>query len=203
MLPSLRQWKEQIGHHAVWMVRDLRSPIPQYALPQGFTCRLYRDGDIDTWVSIQRDGDELLQAGRETFQKSFGDDPLSLRDRSFFVVSPDGQDVGTATAWYDEDYHGDHVGRVHWVCLRPAWQKRGLGKPLMTKVLERLARSHDRCCLATQTSRVPAIRLYLRFGFTPDIRDDEAADAWRRFQDAAPHASVAKALAQYGSNSSS
>jgi GNAT superfamily N-acetyltransferase len=173
--------------------------IPKRLLPEGFTFRAYRDGDVEVWLSIQNDGDELLHVGRETFEKSFGDDPDSLPDRCFFVASPGGEDIGTATAWYEMDYHGDHVGRVHWVCLRSQWQGRGLGKPLMTKVLERLARSHDRCCLATQTSRVPAIRLYCEFGFVPDIRDDDAAEAWKSFQEAAPHPSVASELTRYRS----
>jgi hypothetical protein len=45
--------------------------------------------------------------------------------------------------------------------------------------LKQLARWHDRCYLATSTERVAAIRLYLNFGFVPDLSLPNAPAVWQ------------------------
>jgi GNAT superfamily N-acetyltransferase len=194
---DLKRWTDEIGFFPVWMVRNGPQPVLQHAIPEGFAFRNYVDGDEAAWLDIHNDGHTLFEVTPRHFESSFGADRPALPDRCIFLVSPEGRDIGTATAWYNRNYNGDHIGQLHWVCLRRTFQGCGLGKPLMSKVLRRMAELHDRCCLSTQTPRVPAIRLYLRFGFSPDIRDDEAAQAWRRFHAVSPHPTVAKALQSY------
>jgi GNAT superfamily N-acetyltransferase len=58
-------------------------------------------------------------------------------------------------------------------------QGRGLAKPLMSIVCRRLRElGHERAYLTTSTARIPAINLYLKFGFRPEIRDEEDRRAW-------------------------
>ena len=60
----------------------------------------------------------------------------------------------------------------------------GLAKPLMTVVCNRLRElGHQRAYLTTATIRIPAIRLYLKFGFRPDIQNEQDRQAWRRLQE--------------------
>ena len=33
--------------------------------------------------------------------------------------------------------------------------------------------------MITGTARIPAIKLYLKFGFVPDIKSEQDAEAWR------------------------
>ena len=167
----------------VEMVRDDLRSIPRHGLPEGFALRLYRPGDEAAWVAIHQDADRLQAVTLDTFRDNFASDLRAMEDRCFFLVAPDGREVGTGTAWYDADYRGRPYGRVHWICIAEAYQGRGLAKPLLSTVLLRLARSHDRCCLSTSTARIAAINLYLKFGFRPAVRCDRDAEIWLRFLD--------------------
>jgi len=72
-------------------------------------------------------------------------------------------------------------GRVHWMAMLPEVQGRGLGKALLTAICQRLRElGHERAYLHTSAARLPAIRLYLKFGFEPVIRNDGEAAAWEK-----------------------
>ena len=69
------------------------------------------------------------------------------------------------------------------MAIIPSMQGRGLAKPLLTVVCNRLRDlHHQRAYLITGTARIPAIKLYLKFGFVPDIQSEQDAEAWRSIQ---------------------
>lgn len=69
---------------------------------------------------------------------------------------------------------------MHWVAIAPQAQGRGLSKPLLAAVCRRIRElGDDRAQLGTSTWRIPAVNLYLHFGFVPHIRHDEDRAAWR------------------------
>ena len=86
--------------------------------------------------------------------------------------------VGTISAWY-YTYRKREYGLIQWVAVRPAWQRRGLGKAGLVFALERLSQWHEMALLGTQSRRLPAIRLYLDYGFLPDLEEDNAAQRWQ------------------------
>ena len=180
----------EIPYRPVTMVCRSLKNIPQYDWPTGFSVRWYKDGDKDVWAKIV-DTDIYLDANADLFVKEFGSDARVLSERMAFIVSPEGRTIGTAAAWYSDDYHGERAGRIHWVFILPEFHGQGLAKPLMTTVLNRLRDlGHTQCYLATQTSRVPAINLYLKFGFVPDIRSTDDAADWRLLKNHIPHPAI-------------
>jgi GNAT superfamily N-acetyltransferase len=59
-------------------------------------------------------------------------------------------------------------------------QGKGLANPLMSIICHRLRElGHSRFYLTTSTARIPAINLYLKFGFQPEINSNEDLLAWR------------------------
>lgn len=163
------------------MLRPNLEQIPPFDLPRGFGLNRYEPGDERAWYRIHRLADHHEPVTPELFARRFGSDSAMLHARQLYLVAPSGQLIGTATAWQGEDPRnpGAIIGRVHYVAIIPEFQGRGLAKPLMTAVLERLKElGHSTAYLATASERLPAINLYLRFGFNPVVREPSEAAAW-------------------------
>ncbi len=164
---------------SVRMVRPTLEGLPVYPPPAGFTLRMYQPGDEAAWAAIHVEADRWNRITLETFWKEFGTDQAQLAARQFYLCDAAGQAIGTATGWYDEDYHAAAWGRIHWVALLPAYHGRGLSRPLLAAACWRLKElGHDKAYLVTSTARIPALRLYRRFGFEPEIRSAEDEAIW-------------------------
>jgi GNAT superfamily N-acetyltransferase len=163
----------------VVMIRETLEDVPQFTLPAPYAVRWYRPGDEETWLRVQRASDKYGTFPPDKFEHQFGRDEQALRERQCYLCDAEGHEIGTITAWFVE-YRGQRYGRIHWVAVVPEMQGRGLSKPLMTVACNRLRElGHDRAYLDTATVRVPAINLYLKFGFLPDIRGEDDLRAWR------------------------
>jgi ribosomal protein S18 acetylase RimI-like enzyme len=164
----------------VLMVNRDVAAAPRYEMPAGYHMRFYREGDADVWERIQIVSDLYFVAGVETLANSMPGDTAHLAARVMFLVDPAGVDIGTISAWDDSDLDGTPMGHIHWVAIMPAAQGRGLGKPMMTAALDVMCRRGDTAAwLETNTARIPALNLYLHFGFVPYIHNDEERTGWR------------------------
>ena len=167
------------------MIRKNLENIPQAPLLRGFTIRWFVPGDEQHWVQIHLLAERYHTATEALHREQFGTDMDELAKRQCFLCGPDGEPIGTASAWYGKPAPGPQWGRVHRVAIVPAMQGQGLSKPLLTCVCSRLHELGHRCAyLTTETPRIPTIGLYLSFGFKPEIRSPADRDAWRRVKDA-------------------
>jgi len=163
----------------VTMCRENLADVPVYPVPAGYSVRAFCPGDEHNWVVIQSASDRFNRITPELFRAEFGDDSGVLAERQFFLLDPQDKAIGTATAWFDDNFLGRRYGRVHWVAIHPGRQGRGLSKPLMSKVCGVLRElGHGRAYLVTSTARIPAINLYLHFGFVPLVRSAGDESAW-------------------------
>jgi GNAT superfamily N-acetyltransferase len=166
------------------MVRRSLDAIPAHAPPDGFSIRTYVPGDERAWTDIHLEADHHNKITASLFRKEFGDDPRRLAQRQLYLLDAQGAAVGTTTAWFDDDHNGERYGRIHWVAIRPSHQGRGLSKPLLSAACGRLRElGHDNAYLTTETVRVAAINLYLRFGFRPEILRPEDRAVWAQMKD--------------------
>lgn len=171
---------ENTRHVPVAMARQDLDGIPQFSLPEPFTFRWYQPGDEKEWTRIHVQADKWNDVSGDLFEKQFGNDEDLLRERQLYLCADDGAAVGTATAWWNDDYEGLMWGRLHWVAIVPEFQGRGLAKPLLSAVLNRMVEmGYKRVYLTTATQRLPAISLYLKFGFLPQPRNQEETEAWK------------------------
>jgi ribosomal protein S18 acetylase RimI-like enzyme len=152
--------------------------LPERSLPDGVSLRWYRDGDESTWLEVQRATGIYGSIGPTLFVREFGAAPEHLAERQAFAVDSDGRAVGTATAWFDPG--GDPgLGRLHWVAVVPAWQRRGLGAALTCLACRRMVDlGHRSVYLTTGSTNGPAIRLYEGSGFAPWPRSEEEKAFW-------------------------
>ncbi|MGP8329948.1 MAG: GNAT family N-acetyltransferase [Methanosarcinaceae archaeon] len=168
---------------SVNMIRDNLAEIPGFELPPDFELKWYEPGDEQRWIDIHLASEKHIKIDAALFQREFNQDEKALAQRQCFLLDAKGKALGTATAWFDNDYYGQPFGRIHWVAIIPEMQGKGLAKPLMTTVCTRLSElGHERVYLATSTARIPAINLYLKFGFRPEIRNAADSQTWQAIE---------------------
>jgi ribosomal protein S18 acetylase RimI-like enzyme len=163
----------------IWMVqRDLQS-VPQASLPAGYQMRPYQEGDLATWVRVQQAGEPFFVPTEEHFRRYMPGDTAYLAERVMFLVDPTGNEIGTITAWNDILLEGHESGQIHWVAIVRAAQGKGLAKPMLSAACQNLIeRGYSEAWLETNTRRLPAINLYLQYGFQPYLRSQQERDAW-------------------------
>ena len=176
------------------MVRPHLTGIPEFAFPAGYGLRPIAPGEGAGWAEIQRETERILPITDDTFEEQFGADAVAISKRCFFIVSDDGSLLGTISAWYRRDPDGEDYGRIHWFAIRPAYQGRGLARPALSYALQRLAAWHQRAWLTSSSSRLPALKLYLDYGFTPDWSQPRASEAWRQVQSRLAHPALGAIL---------
>jgi GNAT superfamily N-acetyltransferase len=165
---------------SVWMIHRALHQAPVYALPEGYRMRFFQAGDVEQWVRIQQAADRYQVPTEASFYDSMPDAAL-VRERVMFLVDPAGCDIGSITAWNEDQLLGHDVGLVHWVALLPEVQGQGLGKPLTSAALQLMqAQGYAEAWLETGSARIPALNLYLHFGFQPYVRGEADRSAWKQ-----------------------
>jgi len=171
----------------VYMERPTLDDLPDCPLPSGFSTRWFRPGDDKTWIDIHDKAEKHVEISPEVFSLEFGSDWELLGRRQCYLLDSASQAIATATAWFDDDYHGQPYGRLHWVAVVPEYQGRGLAKPLLKTVLRRMRElGHEKAYLRTSTARPVAVNLYKRFGFVPALRSEEDRAVWQQLNPLLP-----------------
>ncbi|MGC9349475.1 MAG: GNAT family N-acetyltransferase [Anaerolineae bacterium] len=173
--------------YPVMMVRPHLDRIPHVPFPEGFTIRPMRLDEAGLWTDIWRDAEEFSDFGPDVFHRQFGQDLPAMQWRSFIVENERGVAVATITVWYDRTFKGEDYGQIHWVAVRRSVWGKGIGKAMLSYALEQMAQWHDRAFLGTQTKRLAAIKIYLDFGFVPDLEPPGAVKAWREVKENLDH----------------
>jgi GNAT superfamily N-acetyltransferase len=171
------------GLVAISMFRPNLDGLPVCPPPAGFTLRFYRPGDAATWTRIHEETERHREVTPELFGRVFGGGEAQLPLRQLFLCDEAGREIGTGTAWFNDDYYGLPWGRVHWVAVAPQYQGRGLGRVLTAAVCQRLRElGHARAYLKTESVRLAAIALYLDFGFVPEIKHGGDRREWEHLR---------------------
>ncbi len=162
------------------MERSDLEAIPAYPLPAGYTLHWYKPGDGTHWVAIQRATEKHLTISAELFVNEYGDDAQLLHKRLFFLRNPAGEFIATTAAWFTNNDSASRQGLIHWVAIKPEYQRRGLSNSLMSIACERMRElGHDSARLTTSSARIAAINLYLKFGFRPASFARTGEDIWQ------------------------
>ena len=179
----------------IFLTRPLDEEIPRFDLPEGFSIRNYHADDEECWFNIYSRTDQLNKVSSTMFRQYFGADQKELAQRQFYVCDENGFAVGTATAWYSDDFDGKRIGRLHWVAIVPEMQGKRLALPLVSTVLQRLKDlGHSECYLRTYSVRNKAIKLYLKLGFQPVIKGEEDRQIWQNIADEYNYEEIRKFL---------
>ena len=159
---------KSIPYHDMVMACDGWEPQRGFATPEGYTIRPYRDGDEVHWAAIETSVGEFssVEKAMERWNNEYLPQIEMVRRRCLFAIGPDGQYLGTCTAW--EVFEPEVKFMIHWVAVKPEAQGLGLGGALVSRAMELFAQAGTfPVALHTQTWSHKAIRLYHKLGFYP------------------------------------
>jgi len=177
-------------NHSLTMIRQHMDQIPEFSLPPGIGIRTYNSGEGYIWTRIQRAAETFFEIDDQLFNREFSRDFKAMEDRCFFLITDQGEEIGTATAWWKPTWKGQEWGQIHWVAITPDYQRRGLSKPMLSVAMRRLKQSHERCFLSTSSRRIAAIKVYFDFGFYPDFESENSREVWTEVASVLDHATL-------------
>lgn len=145
---------------------------PKYELKIGFSFVTYTTEMEYDWCRIQ------VKAGmtatwheaKAVFEQKFIPYPELLSKYCVFIMNPENYAVAVAMLWPGKHFGKEHW-RLHWVAVDPDYQGLGLGKALITRLLDIFdTEVHGEWLYVTSQSwNYCAINIYYHFGFHPYI----------------------------------
>lgn len=159
---------KSLPYFEILMKRSAGTPLPKTHPPQGISLRPYRDGDEHHWAAIETSVGEFPneQKALSRFNCDFSPWKTDLYERCFFALNEYGIPVGNIAVWWPRPDIRKYPW-IHWVAVRPEYQRRGIGSLLVAGGLQRAVQLEGDVDigLKTQTWSWPALKLYLRAGF--------------------------------------
>lgn len=170
-------WDSAVEIIGLAMKTDSLESFQRFQLPEQYGRRFYQPGDEIHWAEmwVSAGGFGSIEEALKTFHNDFPDtEPLKQR---MIFLTDGGKPFATATVWFGDE---PGQGRLHWVCVDAQHQERGLSRILISMAMEHCRElGYTSACLLTQTPCWVAIRMYHRFGFYPQIREERDRDGWK------------------------
>lgn len=150
-------------------------------LPDGITVETFneRDTALDDWLDIVQYGLSEKRLGKE-----FYDNCMTARefydDKMCYFIVKGGEAIATITVICD---YNKKEGYIHMVACKPECRGQGIGTLLNDIAVDTLKRENMQTAyLTTDDFRIPAIKSYLRCGFTPDLSTENFKDRWKKIE---------------------
>lgn len=170
----------------ITMLKPSLNDIINSPLPKGYHIRNFKQGDRDIWIKLYNSLDEYYFVTAKDFDESFGTKYSLLEQGMFFLCYKD-KEVGTITAWPEEDIDGKKTSRLHWAGVNKNHRGKHLGSALVSYILTHMKKQGcESCVLSTNEKRLPALHMYFKFGFVPVLLSDtqspisDQKESWSR-----------------------
>ena len=153
-------------------------PACAVTLPEGFRVVRFPDlpDALDKWLDLMQYG---LSEKREdaSFYKTCMTDLPTYDERLCFFIAEGDRAAATVTILCDRE---KKHAVCHMVACDPAYRGKGLGNAL-SAIFVSAAKEEGMLTASLRTDdwRVPAIKTYLKYGFTPDLSSDDYKLRWK------------------------
>jgi GNAT superfamily N-acetyltransferase len=134
-------------------------------MPLEFHVRTCRKSELEIWKSIHFD-DSNTATEYHAFMTNYFNDVYSDKgdlffEKCLFVCNDDDKPIGTCFIW--KAYN--KINTLHWFKVLKRYEGRGIGKAILSVVMQDLKYEDYPIYLHTQPSSYRAIKLYSDFGF--------------------------------------
>ncbi|TLS50814.1 GNAT family N-acetyltransferase [Paenibacillus antri] len=141
------------------------NPAALRGMPPPFRIRTCRKEELDIWKAMPFDDADTAEAYRgymtNFFQDVYAGEGDSFFEKCLFVCDADDKPIATCFVW--KAYN--RVNTLHWFKVLKPYEGRGIGRALLTAVLQDLQPEDYPVYLHTQPASYRAIKLYADFGF--------------------------------------
>lgn len=153
------------------MVREL-ADLPELVTPEGTEVRRFSPGDEARWVQLLAANGELGHWDMDRAERAFSGPQRVWREGIHFLMR---EEEAAATACVQPHDATPDVPELGWVAVHPNHRGRRFGPMISLAVMHFMrGQGYERCILRTDDQRLPAIKVYLRLGFEPDLESHES-----------------------------
>lgn len=157
---------EQIPDKNLFMMCTKLNTNAVIELPQNLQVRYCRKNELDIWKGMHFDTLELAIKYDDFMMEYFNSVYLPKGDLFFrqcvFVCDQNDMPIGTCFLW--KSYH--HVWTLHWFKVVKDYEGKGIGRALLSNVMQSISEDEYPIFLHTQPESYRAIKLYSDFGFS-------------------------------------
>jgi ribosomal protein S18 acetylase RimI-like enzyme len=155
----------QLPNENIFMLCEKANEAAYRKMPKGYSIRLCRPDELNIWKLMPFDDEQTamqyLWFMDDFFEAVYAPKGSLFFEKCLFVVDRSDTPVGTCFSW--KSY--DAVTTMGWFKVKKEYEGRGIGRALLTIVMNSLAPSDYPMLLHTQPSSFRAIKLYSDFGF--------------------------------------
>lgn len=130
-------------------------------LPAGYSVRLCREDELETWMALNAESPESLPFLQDYYQRVYQNKGKLFFEKCLFVCDSQDTPVGTCFLW---KAYGK-ITTLHWLKVLPQLEGLGLGRGLLSQVLAQAGPEDFPIYLHTHPSCFRTVHLYGEFGF--------------------------------------
>jgi len=146
-------------------------------LPRGYRLRSYEEGDEEGWCRVLNAHADLGCWDLERVRGEL-DGSLVRQGQQFALV---GEEIVATAGVYGRQRPEGEAWEIGGVATRPEHRGKGLGGQVTGAAVKVALRQPQKpIFLLTDDARLPALKVYLKLGFTPDFRHPSYPERWGR-----------------------
>ena len=151
--------------------------LPEVVLPAGYSLATLRERSTDDWLEALNTTGQLGSWDRSKARQWLEGERHVIPAGTFLVIF---DDRPVATACAIEPTSTEHRPEFGWVSASPEHQGKGLGYQVSLAALLFIRESGYReTFLHTDDLRLPAIKIYLKLGFEPEVTHESHPARWQ------------------------
>lgn len=156
---------EGLPDQNLFMMCSALNPAAVRSLPPGYSIRKCREDELGIWMDFPFD--EPIEAEKHRgymtsfFRNVYADKKKLFFDKCLFVCDSHDRPIGTCFAW---KAYGK-ITTIHWFKVLKQHEGLGIGRALLSYVMQSLSTGDYPVFLHTQPESYRAIKLYADFGF--------------------------------------
>jgi ribosomal protein S18 acetylase RimI-like enzyme len=158
--------EEEIPDKNIFMMCETLNTDALSKLPTGYSIRSCRPDELDIWKMMPFDTVDLAKEYEgfmsDYFTMTYGGKEELFFAKTLFVCDQQDQPIATCLNWlaYDE------FNTIQWFKVLKEYEGQGIGRALLSIVMQKLEMCDYPVYLHTQPSSFRAIKLYSDFGFS-------------------------------------